>query len=217
LRLATPAGETLIEDFDLRVRRGERVLIVGDLAVTLAFFKAVAGLWPWGSGEIELPKGPDLAFVPQHPFLPAGSLRAVMCYPRNSGYYDDPTLHRALECAGVAWLSPRLDESDDWNRVLPLGTQQRLGMARLFLHKPAWVFLDEAINTFDVKGRAGMMATLHHELPSSTILAISLHGDEDHFYDRKVELHRPQKEHAETEEAPLTLIAAGSVSSGRRV
>jgi putative ATP-binding cassette transporter len=191
LHLTTPTGQPLLEDFSLRVRRGERILISGDPAVTLSFFKAVAGLWPWGHGEIELPKGHSMAFMPQHPFLPAGSLRAVLCYPQGIEHYSSASLHRALECAGLAWLAPRLEELDDWNRVLPLRAQQRLGLARLFLQQPAWVFLEEALNTFDAKGRAAMMVALHRELPNSTLLVISLHGGEDHFYERSLELWRP--------------------------
>jgi vitamin B12/bleomycin/antimicrobial peptide transport system ATP-binding/permease protein len=198
LQLSTPAGQPLLDDFNLRVRRGERVLLSGDPDVTLALFKAVAGLWPWGSGAIDLPRGQDLAFMPQHPFLPAGSLRAVLCYPRSAQHYSDASLHRALECAGLAWLAPRLEESDDWNQALPLRAQQRLGMARLFLHQPAWVFLEEAIDSFDAKGKACMLEMLHRELPNSTLLAISRHSDEDHFYDRKLELRRAAQPGAPT-------------------
>jgi putative ATP-binding cassette transporter len=208
LHLTTPAGQPLLEDFSLRVRRGERILISGDPAVTLSFFKAVAGLWPWGSGEIALPKGHGMAFMPQHPFLPAGTLRAVLCYPQGIEHYSSASLYRALECAGLAWLAPRLEERDDWNRVLPLGAQQRLGLARLFLQQPAWVLFEDALNTFDAKGRAGMMVTLHHELPNSTFLTISLHGEEDHFYDRKLELWRPEEARAEAGDGAPALSKA---------
>jgi putative ATP-binding cassette transporter len=127
LRLQTPAGELLLDDFDLRVRRGERVLICGDPAVTISLFKAVAGLWPWGSGEVRLPAGRDLMFVPRQPFLPAGSLRMVLSYPDDADRDPDAVLERALECAGIAWLAPKLDTQEDWGRELPLRIQQRLG------------------------------------------------------------------------------------------
>lgn len=190
LRLVTPAGRTLLEDFNLRVRRGERILISGDASVTLGLFKAVAGLWPWGSGEIGLPDGQELVFLPQQPFLPAGSLRAALCYPHGAEHFGTALLHRALECAGIAWLAPRLDESDDWNRVLPLRAQQRLGLSRVFLQQPGWVFLEDATNAFDARGEACMMDMLHRELPNSTLISISQHGGLEHFHDRKLELHR---------------------------
>jgi putative ATP-binding cassette transporter len=190
LRLTTPAGQPLLDDFNLRVRHGERVLFSGDPDVTLALFKAVAGLWPWGKGTIDLPKGQEMAFIPQHPFLPPGSLRAVLCYPYVPEHYSGAALHRALECAGLAWLAPRLEETDDWNQVLPLRARQRLGLARLFLQQPPWVFLEEALDSFDAKGKACMLDMLRRELPNSTLLAIGRYGDEDHFYDRKLELRR---------------------------
>lgn len=190
LRLTTPSGQLLLEDFDLHVRRGERILITGDPGVSISLFKAVAGLWPWGQGEISLPEGRDMMFLPQRPFLPEGTLRAVLSYPHDAGHYSTACLHRSLECAGIAWLAPRLDDSEDWGRSLPLRAQQRLGMARLFLQQPGWVFIEEATDAFDLKDEVCTMEMLHHELPNSTLLNISLHNGLFHFYDRKLVLKR---------------------------
>ncbi|HJV25215.1 MAG TPA: ABC transporter ATP-binding protein/permease [Aromatoleum sp.] len=190
LALDTPTGEPLIRGLDLHVRRGERVLVAGDAQVKLALFKAVAGLWPWGSGEIRLPEGQEMMFVPQHPFLPTGKLRDVLCYPQPAARYADAELHRALECAGIDWLAPRLDEADDWNHVLPLRAQQRLGTARLFLQQPAWAFLEDMAGAFDTKDDTGVMEMLHHELPNTTLLSASRHSGLTHFFDRRLELHR---------------------------
>jgi putative ATP-binding cassette transporter len=190
LRLASPSGQVLLDDFNLHVRHGERILITGDPAVTISLFKAVAGLWPWGSGVISLPAGHNMMFIPQRPFLPEGSLRSVLSYPHSAAHYTEPCLHRALECAGIAWLAPRLDDFDDWGRALPLRAQQRLGIARLFLQQPGWVFIEEATDAFDAKDEIDTLELLHHELPSATLLNISLHNGLDHFYDRKLVLNR---------------------------
>ena len=190
LSLNTQAGDALVRDLDLRVRRAERVLITGDSQVKLALFKAVAGLWPWGSGDIRLPEGQELVFQPQHPFLPAGSLRAVLCYPQPPDRYTTAELRRALECAGVDWLATRLDDSEEWGQALPLRAQQRLGTARLFLQQPAWVFLQDTTDTLDAKDEAAMMQTLHHELPNAAILCVSRHANLAHYFDRTLELHR---------------------------
>ena len=189
LSLSSPGGECLLQDFDLHLRRGERLLITGDPSVTVSLFKAMAGLWPWGRGEIVLPEG-GIMFMPQHPFLPRVSLRAALSYPQGAETFGTADLHHALECAGIAWLAPRLDESDDWTRVLPLRAQQRLGMARVFLQQPAWVFIEEATDAFDAKGEAFMMDMLHRELPSSTLLNITVHGGLERYYDRKLVLQR---------------------------
>ncbi len=190
LRLTTPNGQLLLDDFDLHVRHGERILITGDPALTVGLFKAVAGLWPWGRGEIELPEGRDIMFLPQHPFLPEGSLRAALAYPQDTVRHTDASLHRALECAGIAWLAPRLDDCDDWSRTLPLRAQQRLGIARLFLQQPGWVFIDEATDAFDPKDAMCTLEMLHHELPSTTLLNISQRNGVAQFYDRKLVLKR---------------------------
>ena len=218
LSLDSPAGEPLVRGLELRVRRGERILIVGDSQVKLALFKAVAGLWPWGSGEICLPEGQEMVFLAQHPFLPAGSLRAVLCYPHPAERYDTAELHRALECAGIDWLAPRLDETDDWNHVLPQRAQQRLSTARLFLQQPAWVFLEDTTDAFDAKGEAGIMEMLHHELPNTALLCISRHSSLERFFDRRLELHRigahAAKASAE-QRAEGPAAVAGSAEIGR--
>ena len=192
LGLTTPAGEPLLERFDLHVRRGERILISGDPAVTVSLFKAIAGLWPWGSGEIRLPAGRELTFVPQHPFLPTGTLRAALSYPQPPERFSTASLHRALECAGLTWLAPRLDTHEDWGRELPLRAQQRVGMARVFLHQPDWIFIDEATDILSPKEEVDTLELLRHELPNATLLNISRRGRQNHFYDRRLVLERPQ-------------------------
>lgn len=174
------------------MRRGERILISGDPAVTVSLFKAIAGLWPWGSGEIRLPAGRELMFVPQHPFLPTGTLRAALSYPQPPERFSTASLHRALECAGLAWLAPRLDTHEDWGRELPLRAQQRVGMARVFLHQPDWIFIDEATDILSPKEEVDTLELLRHELPNATLLNISRRGRQNHFYDRRLVLERPQ-------------------------
>ncbi len=190
LTLTTPAGQALIDGLTLHVRRGERILIGGDPTVAISLFKAVAGIWPWGQGEIHLPEGHEIVFVSQRPYLPEGSIRALLCYPQAADHFSTAHIQRALECAGIAWLKPRLDERDDWSHVLPLRAQQRLGMARLFLHQPGWIFIEDATDSFDPKGETCMMEMLHHELPNSTIININLHGQPSAFYDRQLTLER---------------------------
>jgi len=190
LCLANPDGEILVERLDATIHRGERVLIAGDPAVTIGLFKAVAGLWPWGNGKILLPDDAGVVFLSQHPFLPDGSLESVLSYPREPGHFSRAELHHALECAGVAWLAPRLAETDSWSRVLPLRAQQCLGIARLILHQPPWVFLEEATDAFDPKGEDYMLGMLCRELPDSTLLTISFHTGLEHHHTRKLILNR---------------------------
>jgi putative ATP-binding cassette transporter len=184
----------LLEGFNQVIRRGEHVLIAGDPTVTISLFKVVAGLWPWGHGEVYLPEGAPISFLPQRPFLPHASLQSVLCYPESAEHYSVQAMHHALECAGIAWLAPRLSEVDSWDRVLPLRAQQRLGIARLFLQQPAWVFIEEATDAFDPKGEECMMDMLYRELPNATLLTISFHVGLERHYQRKLLLNRPAQD-----------------------
>jgi putative ATP-binding cassette transporter len=191
LCIVNPDGLVLIEGLNQVIRRGEHVLIAGDPTVTISLFKVVAGLWPWGHGEVCLPAGAAISFLPQRPFLPHASLQSVLSYPQPAEHFTQAAMHHALECAGIAWLAPRLGDTDSWDRVLPLRAQQRLGFARLFLQQPAWVFIEEATDAFDPKGEEGMMDMLYRELPNATLLTISFHTGLERHYQRKLLLNRP--------------------------
>lgn len=195
LSLANPDGEVLLEHLNLRVRRGERILIAGDPAVTIGLFKAVAGLWPWGSGEICLPADASLVFLPQRPFLPEGPLRSALSYPYATSHFSDSELRHALEYAGVAWLTARLDDSDSWDRVLPMRALQRLGIARVLLQRPAWVFMEQATDASDANGEDCLLDVLHQELPNSTLLSISFHPGLERHFSRKLVLNRLAEPH----------------------
>jgi putative ATP-binding cassette transporter len=192
LHLDNADNQPLLVDFNLLVRHGERILVTGDPAVTVALFKAVAGLWPWGRGEVLLPAGYDIVFVAQRPYLHAGPLREVLAYPYLGAQYEESVLHWALECAGIGWLQSRIGDSEDWARVLPLRTQQRLGIARLFLQQPQWVFIEEATDAVDARDEVATLELLHRELPSATLLNISRHKEQTMgFYNRHLALYPP--------------------------
>jgi putative ATP-binding cassette transporter len=213
LCIANPDGLVLLEGFNQVIRRGEHVLIAGDPTVTISLFKVVAGLWPWGHGEVWLPEGAPISFLPQRPFLPYASLQSVLSYPQTAEHFSAPAMHHALECAGIAWLAPRLNEVDSWDRVLPLRAQQRLGIARLFLQQPAWVFIEEATDAFDPKGEECMMDMLYRELPNATLLTISFHVGLERHYQRKLLLNRPAQDRYLTctsDACSLTTAPAGA-------
>ncbi|HQQ63374.1 MAG TPA: ABC transporter ATP-binding protein/permease [Pseudomonadales bacterium] len=207
LCIASSDGQILLEHFNLSIRRGEHLLIAGDPAIAISLFKVLARLWPWGQGEVLLPQNHDMFFMPQRPFLPYGTLQSVLTYPLPPETFDARTLHHALECAGLAWLSSRLQESDSWDRVLPLRAQQRLGFARLFLHRPSWIFIEEATDAFDPKGEDCMMEMLRRELPNATLLTIGFHPGLERFHSRKIVLNRVRKEKYLFQDAPACLLS----------
>ena len=175
LCITEPSGHILLEHFNVVIRRGERVLIEGNPAVTASLFKVIGGLWPWGSGRVWLPADSSIVFVAQRPFLPDGTLRQALCYPHPPDAFPDSAIRHALECMGLAWLSHRMDDRDNWEQVLSQRAQQRIGIARVLLQRPAWVFLQEATDACDPKGEQLIFEMIRRELPNATLLNISFH------------------------------------------
>lgn len=201
--IAQPDGQILLENFSATFERGQRVLIAGDPTVTVSLFKVIAGLWPWGTGAVRLPRGQTVMFMPQRPFLPTGTLRAMLSYPAAPSSFDRKAIRYALECAGAAWLTSRLDESAAWDRILPLRVQQRLGFARVFLQQPQWIFVEEATDALDVDGEQCMFETVRRELPNSCLLTISFHIGLESLHDRKLVLNRIREERYLFQGAPI--------------
>lgn len=190
LTLLNANGEPLLENLELRLAPGERLLITGDPAVSVALFKAVAGLWPWGHGSIHLPADARLMFLPQQPFLPEGSLRAALSYPHDPGQYSSADYEQALAWAGLSWLSARLDSVEDWGQLGHLRSRQRLGLARLFLQQPDWIFLEEATDALEAEDERLSLEKLHQHLPQAALLHISQHRALFSLYPRQLILKR---------------------------
>ncbi len=195
LRIATPEGQLVLDGFDAEIHPGERVLIGGDASAAVDLFKVVAGLWPWGQGEVLLPRDDRIFFMPQRPFIPFGTLRAALAYPSASDAFDSDAMRRALDCAGLGYLAPRLDDTDTWDRTLTVRGQQRLGFARLFLQRPRWIFMQEATDAFDPRGEIRMLELLRAEFPDATVITIGFHGALDRYHDRKLTLQRAPDGH----------------------
>lgn len=192
LHISRPEGPHVLDGFDVEIREGERVLIDGDAGAAVDLFKVVAGLWPWGRGRVLLPKDRSIFFMPQRPFIPHGSLRTAISYPDEPDLFDDNVIRAALDHAGLGYLTMRLGDVEAWDQVLTQRGQQRLGFARLFLHRPSWIFMQEASDAFDPKGEEKMMETLRHEFPDATIMTIGFHPALERFHDRKLCLERAE-------------------------
>ena len=173
LALALPDGHPMIEPVGLTLRRGESVLISGPSGTGKStMLRAIAGLWPYGSGTITLPGAGQSLFLPQKPYLPMGDLRAVLSYPTPAGGFDDDTLRAALADCGLERLAGLLDDERYWAQTLSPGEQQRLAFARMLLQKPDWLFLDEATSALDEDGEARLYGLLRERLPRAAVVSV---------------------------------------------
>ena len=183
--VATPDGKPLVQRADAVIRPGERVLIQGESGTGKStLFRALAGAWPWGAGRVRVPERGAAMFLPQRPYLPLGTLRAALAYPARAEAFPDETMAEALRRCGLAELPDRLNEEERWDRVLSLGEQQRLAFARVLLHRPRWVFLDEATAALDEENQDAMMEMLREELPETAVVSIGHRPGLDRHHDR---------------------------------
>jgi putative ATP-binding cassette transporter len=190
LAIDDPSGRPLIERFSAEIQPGEWVLIVGDPSAAVTLFRAVARVWPWGSGRIALPAHTRIYFMPQRPYLPSGPLRHALCYPDSGDSCSDEKAGQALSRVGLAYLAKRLYENAAWEDVLALAEQQRFGFARLLIRRPDWIFLEDATDSLDDQGEAEMLRLLDEEFPHATLMTISSHVSLEAWHGRKFVLER---------------------------
>ncbi|MGJ5178787.1 ABC transporter ATP-binding protein/permease [Bradyrhizobium oligotrophicum] len=189
LLLKLPNGLPLIAAEDFRIGNGERTLFTGPSgAGKSTLFRAIAGVWPFGSGAISVPAHAKLMMLPQRPYFPIGPLRAAIVYPAAADAYGVEQVKEALVAVGLPQLADRLDEDGHWNRMLSLGEQQRLGIARALLHQPQFLFLDEATASLDEPSEARLYRVIAERLPQTTVVSIGHRSTLHEFHDRKVEL-----------------------------
>ncbi|MEO3473587.1 ABC transporter ATP-binding protein/permease [Roseomonas sp. CAU 1739] len=191
LEIAFADGTTVIAGASAVIEPGERVLIKGESGTGKStMFRAIGGLWPWGGGRIVIPPRDAMAFLPQRPYLPLGTLSGTLCYPAPAESFEKVTQVEALELVGLGELAERLDEEQRWDRVLSLGEQQRLAMARLLLQKPRWIFLDEATAALDEPNQDAMMTLLTESLPDAAIISIGHRPGLEAFHTRTLTLEK---------------------------
>jgi len=187
--MVLPNGTKLLENADLDLTRGHSVVINGASGSGKStLFRVISGIWPFGAGQVEAPA--NSFFLPQRPYIPLGTLRHVVTYPRPPSDHSPEEIAQALRDAGLPRLVDQLDHDDMWASRLSGGEQQRIGLARALLAKPDWLFLDEATASLDPEGEAQLYQVLKERLPEATLVSIAHRPSVAAFHDRHLTLQR---------------------------
>jgi vitamin B12/bleomycin/antimicrobial peptide transport system ATP-binding/permease protein len=195
LTLGLPNGQALLSDATFVLPRGRATLITGvSGSGKSTLFRALAGIWPFGRGEVHVPAGARVLFLPQKPYIPIGSLRDAVKYPDEDSKATDAEIVAALEAVKLGHLVGRLDEVAHWTNILSGGEQQRLAAARALVFKPDWLFLDEATASLDEAMETAIYEALKQRLPTTTMVSIGHRPSLRKWHDRQVELRRAQGE-----------------------
>jgi putative ATP-binding cassette transporter len=186
-------GTAVVGDTDVTIMPGERVLIAGDSGSGKStLVRAIAGLWPWGGGSVEVQRNAKMFLLPQRPYVPIGTLRRAATYPDAADSKGIEEVAQAFKRVGLKHLVDKLEEDAPWDQTLSGGEKQRVAFARILLHKPDIVVLDEATSALDPKSQVKLMELLTDQ-PKMTLLSIGHRPELEAFHTRKIELARRRK------------------------
>jgi putative ATP-binding cassette transporter len=188
VEVRSPDGAQLVDPLDIRLGSGESLVITGGSgAGKTTLLRSLAQLWPFASGTVRRPVDGTM-FLSQLPYVPLGDLRTVLSYPADAGEFDDVAIQLALDTVALGHLASRLDDVADWAKVLSPGEQQRIAFARVLLHKPSVVFLDESTSALDEGQEFALYRSLRTALPDCIVVSVSHRSTVEQHHDRRLEL-----------------------------
>src|SRR5499426_882808 len=184
-------GAAVVKDAEVEIAPGERGLVAGESGTGKStLVRAIAGLWPWGEGGVEVAAGAKMFLMPQRAYIPVGTLRRAASYPEPVESYDVDDVAKALKRVGLGHLVKRLEEEAPWDQTLSGGEKQRLAFARILLHRPDIIVLDEATSALDPASQDKLMELLTTELDATTIVSVGHRPELEAFHSRKIVLER---------------------------
>jgi putative ATP-binding cassette transporter len=188
LQICSPSGSTMLQERKVQIKRGERVLIVGESGTgKTLLFRALAGLWPWGSGTVAHPADEEMLYIPRTPYLPPGTLREVLAYPKPTSGFDTGACSAALARVGLHRLTPLLDSTLRWDHELNEDEQHALNLARVITHQAPWVIIDEVLDSLDDRQLDRVVDIFTKDLAQSAIIHIG-RTDAHHLFSRVLHL-----------------------------
>ena len=184
-------GTAVVGQSEVEIGPGERVLVAGESGTGKStLVRAIAGLWPWGGGSVDIRADRRMFMLPQKPYVPSGTLRRAIAYPGAAEDWTVEEMAEALDKVGLAHLKDKIEEDAPWDQTLSGGEKQRLAFARLLLHRPDIIVLDEATSALDEAGQDNIMKLLHDELSDATIVSVAHRPELEQFHSRKITLER---------------------------
>lgn len=193
MTVSLPDGSPLLNNISFNLTPGANVLVKGvSGSGKSTLLRAIAGIWPYVEGKINLPETKDLMFIPQRPYIPLGTLREALHYPGNKNLSDEETIEY-LELCHIGYLKDKLDVVADWSHVLSIGEQQRLAFCRAHIQKPLWLFLDEATSALDEETEEAMYQLLHSKLKDTTLVSVGHRSTLNAYHDMILKINKEDK------------------------
>lgn len=191
LTIQTPRHEVLLKDIQEKFSHGKNYLIKGESGIGKStYVRTLAGIWPYAQGKITFPEKKKVMYLPQKPYMPIGTLSEAILFPDKTHPELTERLEQVMISARLEQFLPRLKEIAPWSQQLSPGEQQRIALARILLHKPDWVFLDESTSMLDLANEEHFYKTLKEQLPNCSIVSVGHRGSLDAYHDHIINIEK---------------------------